>query len=799
MQTFKKIFLFTALALTVLVIVGYGWLRTSLPQMEGTLTLNGIQNTVTIARDENAVPHITAKNMDDLMFGLGFAHAQDRLWQMEMNRRIGMGRLSEVVGESGLPADKLFRTLNFAGKAQKAYQNLPQDGKDALLSYASGVNAYLATRKGALPSEYILTGLTPEPWQPLHSMVWLKMMSYDLGGNMRTELARAELMAQLSPAQVQELYPTYPGDPAEVPLPDIKDILKGLPLKELASLMPEPSASLGSNNWVISGEHTKSGKPMLANDPHLTLRAPSVWYLAHLRLEDSDGTAYNQIGVSFPGVPMIVLGRTNSIAIGFTNTAPDVQDLFIEKITNAEGTEYKTPTGVAAFTLRNETIKVKDAEDIKITVRESRHGPVVSDIFRGLNTTMGDDHVLALQWTTLEDIDNNIMMGLSMLRVRNFEDFVAAASTFSSPQQNMIYADMEGNIGYFAPAKVPLRHPDNPIKGRLPSPGWDSRFDWQGYIPYEALPKKYNPDNGMIATANEKIVDANYPYFITRDWSLPYRGNRIRNLLTAHGDHDFKTFSAIQNDTVSDMAKEMLPLMLDLAKAMPEDINRTLRAWTYDMDKTSAEAVIFAHWWRTLSENITKDELGPLFARHNRQRPIFMKNVLKNVNGQARWCDDITTSDIETCDFMVDKSFTTMIEDLSELYGNTWQDWQWGKAHTLKQIHTPFSNVPSLSEYYSLSEPHGGSTYTVNVAGVSWGGGTKQTFSHGPSYRGIFDLSDLEKSLYTFSSGQSGNVFSSHYDDLFPQWSAGKYFTIEGKAAIPSNVKYILNLKPVEK
>lgn len=796
MQKVLKAGAYLLLIVFIFMVVGFGWLRSSLPKLDGSVSLDGISAEVSIVRDDHGVPHITATSKNDLMFGLGYVHAQDRLWQMEMNRRIGTGRLAEAVGVSGLGVDRLFRTLNFAGKAQEAYKNLPKSGQDALLSYADGVNAYLANHKGALPSEYILTGITPEPWQPMHSMVWLKMMSYDLGGNMRHELARAELMQKFTPEQVAELYPTYPGDPAEIPLPDFKSLLAGLPIKELAELSPEKPAGYGSNNWVISGENTASGSPILANDPHLTLRTPSIWYLAHLRLERPDGKVFNQVGTTLPSVPMVVLGRNDTIAWGFTNTAPDVQDLFIERVMGDDGNQYQTPDGIAYFIFRNEIIKVKDSDDVILKVRETRHGPVVSDIYKSLKPDLKEEYVLALQWTALLDRDTNILTGLDLIEVTDFEGFVKAAGNFVSPEQNMVFADISGNIGYYAPGVVPIRRADNLINGRLPSPGWDALYDWQGTIPLDELPKRFNPEGGIIATANEKIVDADYPHYITRDWSLPYRGNRIRALLGAKKDHDLASIAEVQYDTVSDMARELLPLMLDASMGMPDDIRSAMNAWNGDMAIDSAEALIFANWWRHLNREVTADELGDMLPRHTKQRPSFIKNVLTDLDGQSRWCDDITTTQREGCSVPVDKAFDLTLTELTSAYGSSWENWRWGDQHILTQDHTPFGQVPSLSPYFSLSEEQGGGSYTINVAGNRYSTGKEHSSGFGPSYRGLFDLSNLENSLYLQPTGQSGNIFSDHYGDMFPRWRNGDYFKIEGDKAVPTNAAHTLTLTP---
>lgn len=783
---------------SVSIFILFGWLQTSLPQTEGEIKIRGLASDVTISRDQNGVPHIRGKKIEDIMMGLGFAHAQDRLWQMEINRRLGSGRMAEIFGQAALPVDKFFRTLGFKGKAETAYNTLPDSAKSILMAYAEGVNAYLATRKGALPIEFITAGINPEPWHPVHSMTWAKMMSYDLGGNMRHELARADLMQQISPKQVAELYPVYPGEAEEFPLPDLSEILKDLPIKQLAALSPTNPAGYGSNNWVVSGERTKSGKPLLANDPHLMLNTPSIWYMAHLQLVKQDGSTSNLLGTSFAGAPMIVLGRNDTIAWGVTNTAPDVQDLFIEKIMDSEGKSYLTPDGPANFTLREEIIKIKGADDLHLTVRESRHGPVMSDIYRQLD--LGEDYVLALQWTALMDTDTSIMFGSSLFEAKTFEDFKTAGQSYVGPQQNMVFANIDGEIGFYTPALVPVRHKDNKIQGRIPSPGWDALYDWQGMIPYNELPTRYNPAENMVVTANQKITQGDYPHYITRDWSLPYRSGRIEKLIRSTDKHDIKSMAAIQFDIGSDMVEEIKPLMLSLLEEsnglIADDIRQALSDWDDRMTLDGPAPIIFATWWRHLAKEIYSDELGDKFKRYNRQRPSFIKNALNDINSQSYWCDKINTDTVETCRDNVTTALQDSIMELSATYGRDWTKWRWGNVHILRQKHTPFSQVPVLKDIFDIYAPHTGATYTINVSGNSWDENSLHKSSMGPSYRGLFDLSNLENSLYLMPTGQSGNIFSSHYADQFPKWQKGDYFKIPTEFDPQSDDMETLTLAP---
>ncbi|WP_286830919.1 MULTISPECIES: penicillin acylase family protein [Kordiimonas] len=805
----------TAIAgiVVLLLVIGIGWVRSSLPALDGTVILEGPRAPITIARDTHGVPHISADSESDLFFATGYVHAQDRLWQMEMSRRAGLGRLSEMLGPDTLSIDRYFRTLGFADRAASAWETLDEDTRTALQTYADGVNAYLKSHKGTLPPEFLLVGTKPEPWSPIDTLVWQKMMWLSLSGNMRQELARARLLTTLSADQLHTIYPTYPGD-MEPPFPDMDAIYAALPLERtIAMIGGELPEGIGSNNWVISGERTKSGKPLLANDPHLGLTTPSIWYL--LRLHNNT-TGANLVGVGFPGSPSIILGRNDKIAWGFTNTAPDVQDFFIEKLVGED--EYLTPEGPAPFIIRNELIKVKGGEDVLLKVRETRHGPVMDDALSSPTEFKRDGYVLALQWTALQKEDTAVRGLLALAHSKNFEAFKAAGRFYFGPEQNMVFADTSGNIGYYAPALVPIRHPENEIMGRLPSPGWLARYDWQGFIPYDQLPTHFNPEGGLIATANEKIVGEDYPYYMTRDWAQPYRGNRIRHLLEATEKHDLASFTAIQQDITSDMARELAPLVAAATGTDPElkDVAEALAAWDGTMAADRPEPLIFYDWLRHYQAALMADDLGDMYGDFKRLRTRLIKSTLfwsdikrtkiapayyeqppLDRESTMAWCDNIQTDATEeTCLSLAVEAMRSTIKGLSEKYGPEWKNWRWGDDHILVQAHRPLSQVPFLKEHFELTTPIGGSTHTINVAGVSQSDSSQNQSTFGPSYRGIFDLSDLDKSLYAHPTGQSGNPLSNHYDDLFPLWRDGVYFKIETKDAVPKDSRHVLKLVP---
>lgn len=812
MRSIKFWLIFIGSLLFTFTLIATGWVKSSLPDIEGTFYLNGPSEEIIIARDVRGIPHINAANDDDLAFAAGYVHAQDRLWQMEMNRRIGHGRVAEVLGEAGLGFDRYFRTLGFTHRAQSALENLPDNVVRNLEKYADGVNAFLAEHRGALPPEFLLTGVTPEPWHPIDTLVWQKMMWLDLSGNARQELSRARLLTKLTPEQVASIYAPYPGDKA-LPLPELEALFSTSPIASAAkALGPEKPAGYGSNNWVVDGNHTQSGMPLLANDPHLGLTTPSIWYLVRLH-NRSKGN--NTVGVSFPGSPSIVLGRNNKIAWGFTNTAPDVMDLFIEKVVGEDS--YLTPTGTARFRKRTEIINIRGGGTEELVVRETRHGPVVSDIYSGSEDILDSEHVIALQWTALMDRDDGVV-GLQKLgAAKNFEEFQAAGAFYAGPQQNMIYADTDGNIGYYAPGMVPVRHLDNPIGGRLPSPGWDALYDWQEFIPYNELPTRFNPQNGVIATANEKIIDNTYPHFITGDWSLPYRGNRIRSELAETDKHTIDTFAQLHADVVSDMARDILPWMLTTID--DGDVKDILTSWDGSMNVDAQGPLIFYTWFRHYQKMLISDELGELYSSFTIHRPRLVKSSLywssvagDNTNAwntgyyalpvldreiSLSWCDDITTANTkETCNMLARQAMLSTVNELSGRYGDNATNWTWAKEHLLFQSHRPMSQIPGLKNVFELAAPVPGGRYTVNVGGVSQNERTMNHSTYGPSYRGIFDMANLDASRYVQPTGQSGNPFSPHYSDMFETWLNVQSFEIPTSSTIPDGPTKVMTLRP---
>ena len=760
------------LAFAVVLVTGcavgaaYFYLRLSLPLMAGEAAVSGIAAPVEVLRDAYGVPHIFARSERDAQFALGYVHAQDRLWQLEMNRRIAAGRLAEVLGPAALDSDRFLRTLGIRRVAEASLRHLDRESLELLGAYAAGVNAFLDS-KPVLPPEFWILGVTPERWSEADSAAWAKMMAWDLGGNWRNELLRLELAHRLPTAQIQQFLAPYPGD-APVELPDLHRFYE-LSQNEPTS-MQSPSAG-GSNSWVLSGARTLSGKPLLANDPHLGLSAPGVWYLAHLH-----APGINAIGATLPGVPGIVLGRNERIVWGATNTGPDVQDLYLERLDGAE--RYIAPDGPRAFAVVKETIKVKGGRDEQLVIRISRHGPIISDVLARARAATPPGHALAFAWTALANDDTSLAALFKIPRALNWSEFINAVRELQAPQQNLTYADSAGNIGFIAPGRVPIRKPENRLHGLAPVPGWDARYDWLGFIPVDKLPRAFNPPSGEIVTANQKIVPPNYPYFITSEWQPPYRAHRIHDLLAGAQRHDLKSFARIQLDTVSLPARELLRHMLAI-EVKSDDARAALArlaAWDGHMSPERAEPLIFSAWLREFTRALYADELGPAFRAAWSEQPVYLANVLSGRAGQAKWCDDVSTRTVETCAQLLAISLEKALADLRSRYGADPTRWRWGEAHVAWARHRPLSRSAWLRRFFDIRVPSAGDSYTVNVGRMDFTDDAQPYANrHAASLRAIYDLADPEASVFIEPGGQSGNPLSSHYKELAPVWARGEY------------------------
>ena len=769
-RLFATLVVFLAIGVIALFVVG----RMTLPQVDGEIALPGLDDEVRIVRDRFAVPHIYAKSREDSVFALGFVHAQDRLWQMELQRRIGQGRLAEFAGAEAASTDIFLRTIGLYRAAKATLPNLDARTRRLLERYADGVNAFIEGHEGLLPPEFLILGIEPEPWTPADTLVWQKVMALDLSANWTSEATRARMAALLGPDRMRQIWPSYPAD-APVALPDqaLRDVLPALQQAAQAAGSFAAHEGIGSNNWVVDGSRSATGKPLLANDPHLGLRAPSVWYFAHW--DDGETAA---IGATLPGTPFVLLGRTRDIAWGFTNTGSDTQDLVLEQVNPENPGQYRTEDGWADFETREEVIRVKDAPDRTITVRTTRHGPVLNDATGRVRPATPEGHVAALRWHILDADEMSARAGLRIPEAHSVTAFQNVMRDFDNAQQNMVVADVEGNIGFIAAGKVPIRADRAPWQGMQPVRGWEPGSRRLGFIPHRHLPSALNPDSGFLVTANNRIVGDDYPYFLTNEWAAPYRAQRITDLLTARGSHSVESFKAIQADQVSLMAREFLPMMLRFEPS--EEKARTamadLKIWDGDMSADRVEPTIFYAWYRQFVRQVLIDEGREAFDDLWAPRVLFMRRVLADEDGMSVWCDDVATDVRENCADMLSRALDLALADLEQRFGGDREEWTWGPIHEALSEHQPFTNVPVLRDIFDLRTPVGGDSFTINVAhAVMRREKDPFTTHNGASLRAIYDLDDLDRSLYIHSTGQSGNVLSEYYDGFVDRWRRVDY------------------------
>jgi penicillin amidase len=751
----------TGLLALLMVLAGglYLYLRSALPQTDGRVVLAGPRAEIRIERDADGVPRIIAQNDEDLSFGLGFVHAQERLFQMELQRRYGAGRLSEIFGPQAVAVDRQMRVLGLYRAAEAEIPFLSTEMNHALDAYAAGVNAFLTSRRGALPPEFLLLGFAPEPWRPADSLVWGKLMAVQLGGNYRGELLRARMARTIPAADLEFLYPDYPRG-APTTLAEMAPIYRQMALDELYEALPALVGPIyASNNWVVDGVHSASGKPILANDPHLAFGSPGFWYLARLE------TPQHQItGATAAGVPLVVIGHNERIAWGFTTTTADVEDLFVEQVDPADPGRYLTPQGSAPFQSRHETVVVKGAAPVEITIRETRHGPVLSDALPPGAADRG--FVLALAATFTVPGDRSAEALWEVNRAADWPSFRAALRQFVGPVQNIVYADVDGTIGFIAPGQVPIRRRG---QGWLPAPGWTGSHDWTGFIPFDALPTAINPPSGHFVTANNKIVPDNYPYFLSRDWDLPNRAERIEALLAAT-PQTAASSAAIQADTFSLMAERLVPLMTGTVTQNPatREMVERLRNWDFRMDMDKVEPLLFTAWLREFSRSILFGRFGDAVSDYWDLRPRVMEAVLTE---RPDWCDDPKRPGEESCGSRLAEALEATLARLGRDYGSDMAQWQWRRAHVAVFANSVFSRIPMLRDWLRIAIPTPGAYDTLNRGPSTIRDDTtpfEQRF--GPGLRMIADLASPEDARMITAPGQSGDPLSAHYADLLQRW-----------------------------
>ncbi|WP_456094122.1 penicillin acylase family protein [Nonomuraea glycinis] len=824
-----------ALMLILSAVVAYT-VRQSFPQMEGSLRLPGLSGNVEIYRDKAGIPHIYADTSEDLFMAQAFVHAQDRFWEMDFRRHLTAGRLSELFGRTTLDNDKAIRTMGWRRVAEQELPDLTDATKRYLDAYAKGVNAWLAANPNASDRSFEYSvlqvtngGYKPEPWTALDSLSWLKAMAWDLRSNLGTEIDRALARTELPAERVAQLYPDYPYDQhdpivtrgaiaqerfdqeAEPSRRKKKDESRAgarVITQAAATLAAVPSTmggvdrdGLGSNSWVVAGEHTASGRPLLANDPHLSASMPSVWYQVGLHCRKLTETcAFDVTGFSFSGVPGVIIGHTDEIAWGFTNLGPDVADLFLEQV---DGDSYLYQGEQVKLETREEHIKVAGGKTVLLTVRGTRHGPLVNGVIGGVQEGLdktGEANAVALSWTALMP-GRTADAIFALNEAGDWHEFRAAAALFEVPAQNLVYADVTGTIGYQAPGRIPVRTKGD---GTVPVPGWTGEYDWKtAPIPYDQLPSVRNPAEGFLVTANNAVIDPRrYEPLLTKDWAYGYRSQRILDRLREEigkGKVDAATMSRIQQDTHNGFAAKLVPALMAVDLAGPSTgARRLLDGWDGSQGIDSAPAAYFNAIWRHLLRLTFHDDLPERAWPSGGDRWYEVVGRLLDTPDDPFWDDVTTEGRTEGRDDVLRQAMASAYQEVSGLLGTDVKAWRWGDLHRLTLTNgslgtSGIAPIEALFNRGPLSVP--GGKDAVNATG--WDVRKDYSITTVPSMRMIVDLADLDKSQWINLTGASGHAFHANYWDQAPRWARGDLLPMYSNTdSVKKAATHILRLTP---
>lgn len=788
-----------AVLLTVLAVIGVWYFASrSLPDYDQRLDVDGLQSPVEIVRDTANVPHIFGGTAEAVYFGLGYAHAQDRLWQMMMMRRTAQGRLSELFGEATLPIDKLLRRLDLYGLSVQSVAALDSPTLAVLKAYSDGVNARLAQindealGRGA-PEFFVFPSDLP-PWTAADSVAVLKLMALQLAGHLETEVLRARVSLVLPPERVRDILPDVPGQGIAA-LPDYAAVLPdgaAETLRLAARDAPDarhplhPSASPwlagASNAWAAAPDRSASGGTLLANDPHLGLSAPTIWYLA--RLDLPTGAV---IGGTIPGMPTILAGRSAALGWGVTSSYLDDQDLFLEELNPENPEEYRTPEGFKPFRSRSSRIAVKDADPVTITLRWTENGPVIPGEHYGLAGITPKGHVMALGWTALSPRDTSMTALINMMAATSTDAAIAVAEDFIAPSQNLTLADRDG-IAMKMIGAMPRRAARHQSAGRLPAPGWLPENRWQGRFGYAANPEFRQPTGGILGNTNNKIVDRPFPLHVSYKWGDTQRIQRWQRLMQGREVHTRESFIEAQLDTVSRAARTLLPLIgAELwftgdpaPDGTPERQRQRaltlLAAWNGEMNEHMPEPLIYMAWVRALQDRLIRDDLGPLAERFTHVDPLFIERVFRDVDGAAGWCDVKQSAATETCTDIARQALDEALIWINETWSPALESLRWGDAHQATHDHQVLGQVPLLGYFVNIRQSTSGGDNTLQRAKTKGGFGPGAFNNvHAAGFRGVYDFADPDSSVFVTATGQSGHFLSRHYDDLGELWRRGEY------------------------
>jgi len=779
-----------ALAATVLL---YWFFSRSIPDYTEDFRLAGLTAPVEIVRDNANVPHIFGDNDSDVYFGLGLAHAQDRLWQMLLLRRTAQGRLSEMFGQRTIDSDRLLRRLDLYPLAVKSVAFQDAYTTSALQSYAAGVNAWLREvnegARGRGAPEFWLFEPNIALWQPADSLAIGKLMALSLTDHVQREVLRATVSRILPDERLADILPDTPGQ-AVASLPDYASLFDAqlpsyaslkTPIYDRLSPVKPRGLAGASNAWAATPARSAAGSTLLANDPHLELTAPTIWYLARLELQ-SGGV----IGGTFPGIPAVLVGRSDKLGWGLTNSYADDQDVYIEKVNPDNSEQVLTPEGWKTLRSRSSIININDADPIRLTLRWSDNGPILEGNQFGLSAVTPAGHVASLAWTALNGEDTSLQSLLKIMRSQDLDAAIAAGEDFVATAQNLTVVDRK-SAALKMIGKLPRRAARHQTQGRMPSPGWLPENRWQGMMSYAANPEIRAEDGGIVGNTNNKSIDRPFPLHVSFDWGDTQRVQRWQRLMQTRQVHTRESFIEAQLDTVSVTARTLLPLVARdlwfIGEAAPEgSVERQRRRaldlladWNGEMNEHLPEPLIYAAWMRALQSRLIRDELGPLSAQFQRPEPIFLERVFRDVEGASVWCDVIQSAPIETCSDLSRLALDDAILWIEERYGPALESLRWGDAHEATQDHTALGDVGWISWLVNIRQSTSGGDQTLQRAQTRGTGPDPFQNVQGAGYRGVYDFADPDSSVFIISTGQSGHPLSRHYDDLGELWRRGEY------------------------
>jgi penicillin amidase len=786
--------LILSLAVLGALFFAFSWyvLSRSLPEYTKTVQLAQLIAPVEIVRDRANVPHIFGKNDHDTLFALGYAHAQDRLWQMTMLRRTAQGRLSELFGEATLPIDMTVRRLAIYSAARQSLSALRPDTLAKLDAYALGVNARLreinesALGRGA--PEFFMFSNAISPWTAADSLAIVKLMGIQLSSHLHQEVLRARASLVLEGDRIKDLLPDMPGN-SQADLIDFTRLFPDLsPIKtssarEHSALSPfKPIALAGASNaWAALPGRSATRGTLLANDPHLELTAPSIWYLA--RLELSTGGV---IGGTIPGLPLVLVGRSAKLGWGLTSSNLDDTDVFIEKLNPLDPSEYKTPQGYKPFVKKQSIVRIKDKSPVTLEMFWTENGPVLPGSHANLETVTPAGHVTSVAWTLLSSQDTSIEAGFDLMAAQSVQEGLVASRAFVAPSQILTLAGSK-QIAMRTIGALPKRDPRHQSKGRLPSAGWLAQNRWQGVFDPSVNPVFLNPASGVLGHTNNKYTDRSFPEHISFDWGDSQRVQRMTRLLQTREAHTRDSFIEAQLDSVSPTARTLLPLiggeLWYQSQSVPADSPAGRRQtaldllanWNGEMNEHLPEPLIYAAWLRALHKRLIVDELGPLHEAFTHAEPLFIERVFRDVAGAGIWCDVAQSRRQESCAEMSRLALDDALAELVETYGSEITALRWGEAHQATHDHPVLGDVPILKWFVNIRQSTSGGDHTLQRGKTSGTGPNPYLNVHAGGYRGVYDFADPDSSVFIISTGQSGHPLSRHYDNLGKLWRRGEY------------------------